>query len=74
MTYYAVQQLSPRVHDVCHVDNKGTVLCYLLNFRSTVINLTRVAYLTVRVSCLTSCVFIYLFIHLFKLQGWRQYT
>ena len=67
MTYFAVQQLSPRVHNVCHVDNRGTVICYLLNFGSTVINLTRVAYLTVRVSCvmLFDELCIYLFIYLF---------
>ena len=49
MTYIVVRQLSPRVHNLCHVDSGVTMLRYSLNFGSNVINLPRVVCLTVRV-------------------------
>ena len=42
MTYIAVRQLLPRLHNLCHVDSKDTMPRYslnMLNFGSNVVNL-----------------------------------
>ena len=52
MTCIAVLKLLPRLHNLCHVDSRVTMLRYslnMLNFRSNVINLPCVVRLTVRV-------------------------
>ena len=52
MTYIAVQQLLPSLHNLCHVDSRVTMLRYslnMLNFGSNVINLPCGVCLTVRV-------------------------
>ena len=51
MTYIAVRQLLPRLHNLCHVNSRVTMLRYslnMLNFESNVINLPFVVCLTVR--------------------------
>ena len=52
MTYIAVRKLLPRLHNLCHVDSRVTMLRYslnMLNFGSNVINLPCAVCLTVRV-------------------------
>ena len=52
MTYIAVRQLLPRLHNLCHVDSRVTMPRYslnMLNFGSNVINLPCVVCLTIRV-------------------------
>ena len=50
MTYIPVRQLLPRLHNLCHVDSRVTMLRYslnMLNFGSNVNDLPCVVFLTV---------------------------
>ena len=49
MTYIAVRQLLPRLHNLCHVDSRVTMFRYSLNMLNFESNLPCVVCLAVRV-------------------------
>ena len=49
MTYIALRQLLPRLHNLCHVDSRVAMLRYSLNMLNFGSNLPCVVCLTVRV-------------------------